>query len=113
MLIDGLLGLKPVPLLLGAACMAMLGFLVWVQRRSARSVRYFLDDGLVCKDGRRLAWSGLVRVVTQVHDDAIWRIEIHFRNGESAWLIPARIVNVGEVRSLVDGLPCEHTEVAV
>jgi hypothetical protein len=113
MLIDGSLRLNPMSLLVGTACMAMVGFFVWLQRRTAKSVSCFLDDGLVCRNGRRLAWAGLVRVVTQVHDDAIWRIEIHFKNGESAWLIPLSIVNFDEVRALVDELPCEHTKVAV
>jgi len=93
--------------------MVMVGFFAWLHRRTAKSVRYFLDDGLVCKNGRRLAWSGLARVVTQVHDHAIWRVEIHFENGESAWLIPPENRELRRGESAGYELPCEHTSIAV
>lgn len=43
----------------------------------------------------------------------IRRTEIQFKNGEAAWLIPAKVSNYREVSQYVDNLPCEQTEVRV
>jgi hypothetical protein len=51
-----------------------------------------------------------VRVRPGTNSKAIWRTEIWFRNGESAWLIPLRVRNFPEVFQLIGTLPCEHTE---
>jgi hypothetical protein len=73
----------------------------------------------VRNDGRSFAWDGLERVVDRVRLNRItgvkfiWRTEIQFKNGESAWLLPTKISNFPEVYELVGSLPCEHTEVRV
>lgn len=103
---------------LGLAMLALYGFIVWLTRRArARSVRYFSPEGLERNDGRWLAWSDLDRVVDQVRvnpakpgEKGLWRTEIWFKNGQSAWLLPLKIANFGEVHAFVRSLPCEHTE---
>ncbi len=105
-------------LLIGIATLAMYGAVVWLFRRAyVKSVKFFSDDGLVRNDGRGFAWASLSRVVNRVRLNRvtgvkfIWRTEIQFQDGESAWLLPTKISNFAEVYELVRGLPCEHTEV--
>jgi hypothetical protein len=94
----------------------MFGVIVWLVRRGhKRSVRSFSEGGLVRNDGQSFAWADLSRVVDRIRvrycRKYLWRTEIQFSNGESAWLIPSKVSNYGEVAALVCGLPCEHTEV--
>jgi len=110
-------GMAVVPIMLGLLMLAMFGLVVWLVRRGgARSVRYFSEDGLQRGDGRWLPWTELERVVYQLRvrpgtsSKDLWRIEIWFRNGESAWLLPLRVRNRDEVGGLVASLPCEHAE---
>lgn len=94
-----------------------LGF-VWLLRRGhLKSVKYFSPEGLVRHDGKSLRWSDLSRVVHKVrlrsmarNAKTLWRIEIHFKNGESAWVLPMKVRNFGEVRDFVLSLQCEHVE---
>lgn len=110
----GLYPFEPVRVLLGSLMLAAFGYLVWAGRRAqTRSAIYFSNEGVLRSDGRHLAWSDLQRVVTQIHNDAIWRIEIHFANDESVWVLPLRVVNFVEVRDFIRRLPGEHTEVDV
>jgi hypothetical protein len=108
------------PLLIGVPMLALLGAVLWIARRGhLRSVKCFTEEGLTRNDGRRFAWADLNCVVDQLHSkrgttgDFIWRTEIQFKNGESAWLIPGKIANSREVREYVAGLPCEHKTVRV
>ena len=108
------------PLLLGVAMLALLGTVLWLGLKGhRRSVKCFTEEGLTRNDGRRFAWTDLNCVVDQLHSkrgmtgDFIWRTEIQFRDGESAWLIPGKIANSREVREYVGGLPCEHKTVRV
>lgn len=110
--------LSPAPLLIGIAPLVMYGAVVWLFRGAyVKSVKFFSDDGLVRNDGRGFAWAGLIRVVDRVRLNRvtgvkfIWRTEIQFQGGESAWLLPTKISNFAEVYELVGSLPCEHTEV--
>jgi len=103
--------------LIGLACLALFGVVVWLVRRGhKRSVRRFSGEGLVRNDGQSFAWAELHRVVDRVRvrngRKYLWRTEIQFSNGESAWLIPSKIRNFGEVAALVGRLPCEHSELA-
>ncbi len=114
-------GFKIVPVAIGLMMLVMFAAVMWLVRRGhARSVRYFSDEGLVRNDGRSFAWADLSRVVDQVRitslahgTKAVWRTEIQFRNGESAWLIPTKVGNYPEVSEFVRRLPCEHAEVRV
>lgn len=105
-------------LLIGVAPLIMYGVVAWLFRRAyVKSVKFFSDEGLVRNDGRGFAWVGLSRVVDRVRLNRttrvkfIWRTEIEFQDGESAWLLPTKISNFAEVYELVGSLPCEHTEV--
>jgi heme A synthase len=114
-------GFKVVPFALGLLMLCAFAAVMWLAHRGhAKSVRYFSDDGLVRNDGRSFAWADLSRVVNQVRTTslahgtkAVWRTEIQFRNGESAWLIPTKVGNYPEVSEFVRRLPCEHAEVKV
>ena len=101
---------------IGLVCLALFGVVVWLVRRGhKRSVKRFSEEGLVRNDGRSFAWAELHRVVDSVRvrngRKYLWRTEIQFNDGESAWLIPSKIRNYGEVAALVGRLPCERTEV--
>lgn len=120
-LIDGLSkGRVLVPLVVGLLMFASYGAVVWLVRRGhANSVKYFSDEGLVRNDGKSFAWTDLSRVVNQIRFNpalsakGLWRTEIQFKSGESAWLIPQKVSNYSEVSEYVRKLPCEHTEVRV
>lgn len=110
--------LAPTMLMVGCAPLIMFGVIVWLFRRAyVKSIRYFSDEGLVRNDGRSFAWTDLSRVVDRIRLNRVtnfkglWRTEIQFKNGESAWLLPTKISNFPEVHELVRSLPCEHTEV--
>jgi hypothetical protein len=121
-LIRGLLtGFSAVPLIMGFMALLLYGVVVWlVFRGYFQSVKYFSHEGLVRNDGRNFAWADLSRVVNQIttnprtgNSRILWRTEIQFKNGESAWLIPVKVSNFREVSEYVANLPCEHTEVRV
>ena len=101
---------------LGLMLLIMFGVIVWLVLGAHRkSVKYLLEEGLVRNDGRSFSWSELSRVVDRVRvrpsgRKTIWRTEIRFKDGESAWVIPGKVSNYDEVGPLVDSLPCEHTE---
>jgi hypothetical protein len=110
--------LAPAMLVIGLLPLIMCGGVTWLFRRAyVKSVRYFSDEGLVRNDGRSFAWTDLSRVVDRIRLNRVtnfkglWRTEIQFKNGESAWLLPTKISNFREVHELVRSLPCEHTEV--
>ena len=119
--VNGLSKGSVVPLGLGLVMLALYGVAIWLVRRGhAKSVRYFSDEGLACNDGRTFVWTDLHRVVDQIrilprtgNTRALWRTEIQFKNGETAWLIPSKVSNFREVSEFVHNLPCEHTEIAV
>ncbi|HEV8369273.1 MAG TPA: hypothetical protein VGQ39_15065 [Pyrinomonadaceae bacterium] len=103
------------PLAIGIMALLMFALIVWIIRRGhKKSVKYFSEEGLVLNDGRTFRWTDLNRVVDKVrirpyNRKTIWRTEIEFKNG-SAWVIPTKVSNYGEVSELIRSLPCEHTE---
>lgn len=120
-LITGVMdGFSMMPVAMGVLMLATFGGVMWLVRRGhTRSVRYFSSEGLERNDCQWLAWADLERVVNQIridpatNDKALWRTEIWFRGGQSAWLLPTRISNRPQVDGFVRGLPCEHAEVKV
>jgi hypothetical protein len=114
-LIDGIKrGRILFPLVLGVVLLILFGCVVCIARTGhSKSVRYFSSEGLVRNDGRSLSWNDLSRILTQIRIRGIrrriWRIEIQFKNGETAWIIPRKISNYREVIDYMDSLPCEHT----
>ena len=108
------------PLLLGVVMLALCGAIFWLVRRGhLKSVKCFTEDGLTRNDGLRFAWADLSCVIDQFHrkrgmaGNFLWRTEIQFKDGESAWLIPGKIANFREVNDYVARLPCEHKTVRV
>lgn len=111
-------GFAPARMGIGLMTLALYGAVVWLVRRGhGRSVKSFSESGLVRNDGRNFAWADLSRVVNQVRFRSnvklIWRTEIEFKDGESAWLIPMKVSNYREASDYVRNLPCEQTEVRV
>jgi hypothetical protein len=115
-LISGVLkGFSIVPIVLGVLMLLLYGVVFWLVLRGYRkSVRQFTNEGLTRNDGRQFQWANLSRVVDKIRlvrgRQSIWRTEIQFKDGDAAWLIPMKVGNYGEVRALVDNLPCEHAE---
>jgi hypothetical protein len=110
----------PARLMVGLMPIIIFGAVAWLFRRAyIKSVKYFSDEGLVLNNGKSFAWTDLSQVVNQVRLNrvtnamGIWRTELQFKNGESAWLLPTKISNFREVYAFVRSLPCEHTEVKV
>jgi hypothetical protein len=109
--------LTPAMLMIGLMTLITYGAVAWLFRRGhVKSVKYFSDEGLVLNDGRSFAWTDLSRVVDRIRLNRvtgikfIWRTEIQFTNGESAWLLPTKISNFPEVYELLRSLACEHVE---
>jgi hypothetical protein len=96
--------------------LVMFAVVVFLVRRGwVRSVKCFSEAGVQRNDGRSFTWTELAQVVDQVRVSPagrkyIWRTEIQFRNGDSAWLIPSKVANYSEVSDYVTRLPCEHLE---
>jgi hypothetical protein len=112
--------LAPAMLMIGLMPLITYGAVAWLFRRAyIKSVRYFSDEGLVLNDGRSFVWTDLSRVVDQIRLNRvtgikfIWRVEIQFKNGESAWLLPTKIRNFPEVYAFVRSLSCDYAEVRV
>jgi hypothetical protein len=107
------------PILWGLLPVLLLAPIIWLTRRGhSRSVKVFTEDGLTRNDGHRFFWFDLESVIEQLHrfrntPDVLWRVEIHFKNGGCAWLIPNKISNRAEVLAYVGALPCEHKTVRV
>jgi hypothetical protein len=120
-LISGLSRNSVVPIGLGIMSLAIYVPIVWLFVRAYyKSVKYFSDEGLVRNDGRNFVWTELSGVVDQFRINTrnrnakvLWRIEIQFKNGESAWVIPMKVGNYSEVSEYVYNLPCVHKEVIV
>jgi hypothetical protein len=121
-LVNGLLnGFESVPFAIGLIMLMVFGTILWLIRRGhSKSVKYFSHEGVTLNDGCKFQWSDLRRVVNQFRitstahgTKSLWRTEIQFNNGQSAWLLPTKISNWDEVNNFVNNLPCEHTEVRV
>lgn len=89
--------------------LAVLSFLMIRAKRNA--VRLIANSGVKRGDGRHFAWNEFCGVITQTALNRqtqrryIWRIELAFSDGETAWLIPNRIKNYDEVFGYISKLP--------
>jgi hypothetical protein len=112
-------GFRLAPIIWAFVPLAIFAPILWLVRRGhSRSVKIFTEDGLTRNDGYRFSWSELESVIEQIRRfnrpvDVLWRVEIHFKNGGCAWLIPNKIANRAEVLAYVAALPCEHKTVRV
>ena len=86
---------------------AVIVWLIW--RGLAKSVKYFTAEGLERNDGHSFVWADLSHVVDRIRGKKVWRTEIHFKNGEAAWLMWNYVINHDEVSGFLSTLPCEHT----
>lgn len=109
-------GLKPVPLAIGIVMFAVFAGVVFLFLRGrSNSVKYFTPSGIERMDGRKLPWNELKRVVDKMASKSatrkgLWRTEIQFNDGNSAWLIPSKIANYKDVRAYVEALNCERVQ---
>lgn len=117
MLVSGVSkGFAAVPMIIGVMSVVMFAtVLLVVLRGHLNSVKSFSEAGVTRNDGRSFWWEDLLRIEEQVRTGpggrkAIWRTEIQFRDGQSAWLIPTKITNFSEVYSYVNSLPVERIE---
>jgi hypothetical protein len=81
-----------------------------IVRAQRNSVRTIDQAGVTRGDGRMFGWSEFLGVVNRIGRERyggtfIWRKELMFRGGQSAWIIPVRIKNGAEVFAFVDSLP--------
>lgn len=112
-------GFAAVPMGIGVMSIVLFTVvLMIVLRGHLNSVKTFNEGGLTRHDGRKFWWADLLRIEEQVRTSpggrkAIWRTELQFRDGHSAWLIPTKISNFSEVYSYVNSLPCERVEKVV
>ena len=113
-------GFKIGPIIWAVVMLSLFGAVMWLARRGhSRSVKVLTEDGLTRNDGLRFSWADLSCVVDQIHRrtgshiEFLWRIEVQFKNGQCAWLLPNQVANLQEVRDYLNALPCEHKEVRV
>ena len=96
---------------LSGLILALIGTFVFLTIRAKRqAARLFDSSGITRGDGRLFAWNefrGAVTktAVTRYSLKYVYRVELVFASGESAWLIPQRVKNYGEVFAFVDALP--------
>lgn len=104
--------LLPVPTLLTVAAFSFL-----MIRAKRKSVRLFNAFGITRGDGRLFPWSDFQGVITQIDVNRrttnryVWRIELACAAGESAWIIPNRVKNIGEVENFISSLPGVHLKI--
>jgi len=114
MLYSGVSGGKPVFLVMAVVILALFAAVFYlVFRAHRRTVRRFSARGVMRNDGVEFPWSTLKgihdQLVTRRGQVFIWRREVQFNDGSTAWLIPSKISNFAEVRDFTDKLDCEHT----
>jgi len=91
--------------------LALIFVFIFLTIRAKRfSVRFIDASGITRGDGRHFAWTEFCGVVTQTARRRfgglyVWRKELAFANGETAWLIPHRIKNAAEVFEYFNRLP--------
>lgn len=109
-------GIKTVPVALGIILLITFAAVVLLYLKGrGKSVTSFTESGLSRNDGKVFLWSNLRRVVDKMANRSatrkgLWRTEIQFSDGSSAWIIPSKIANYDEVRAFVRGLNCEHAQ---
>lgn len=86
-------------------------FLVFLMiRAKRRAVCIFDASGITRGDGRHFYWAEFCGVVTQTARNRfgksyVWRTELAFSGGETAWIIPPRIKNAPEVFAYIAQFP--------
>lgn len=85
---------------------------VFLMLRAKRNVVKLIDNsGVTRGDGKHFAWQEFCGVVRQTGFNQrtqrhyLWRVELAFENGETAWIIPNRIKNYDEIFAYIEILP--------
>lgn len=98
--------------LIGVPLFFFLSVFLFLMLRARKNVVKMIDSsGVTRGDGRHFAWQNFCGVVSQVafnqrtQQRYLWRIELNFENGETAWIIPNRVKNFEEVLEFVRLLP--------
>ena len=74
------------------------------------------NSGVTRGDGRHFAWQDFCGVISQTAFNQrtqrryLWRKELAFADGETAWIIPNRIKNYNEISAFLDTLPRAESE---
>lgn len=98
----------------GAFCLLLLGLVLLLIslaiRARRQAVKMFDASGVTRGDGKHFYWAEFCGVVTQTARNRfgrtyVWRKELAFSNGETAWIIPQRIKNSNEVFEYLNKLP--------
>ena len=98
-------------LMFAVPILLLLSVIFYLMIRAKRNaVKVFDASGITRGDGRQFSWNEFCGVVTRIdinyaRQKYVWRIELAFANGESAWIIPNRIKNADEVFNFVAALP--------
>lgn len=98
-------------LIFAVPLLILLSFLTFLTIRAKRqAVKSIAANGITRGDGRHFAWTEFCGVITQTArsrfgKNHVWRSELAFANGETAWLIPHRIKNADEVFDYISKLP--------
>lgn len=102
-------------LLIGVPILFFISIFLFLMLRATKNAVKLIDNsGVTRGDGRHFAWQNFCGAISQTAFNRrtqrkyIWRIELAFENGETAWLIPNRIKNAEEVFNYVTALPLAH-----
>jgi hypothetical protein len=93
------------------AILSLIGAFIFLTIRAKRRAACLFDSsGITRGDGRFFAWSEFRGAVVKTGNSRfnlkyVYRVELVFANGESAWLIPQRVKNYAEVFAFADALP--------
>lgn len=98
--------------LFGVPVVLFLSIFLFVMFRAKRNAVKMIDNsGVTRGDGRHFSWNDFCGVISQIAYNRttqrryLWREELAFENGETAWIIPNRIKNYNEISAYLDTLP--------
>ncbi len=98
--------------LFGVPIILFLSVFIFLMLRAGKNVVRLIDNsGVTRGDGRHFAWQDFCGVISQTAFNQrtqrryLWRTELAFENGETAWIIPNRVKNYDEISAFLDTLP--------
>ncbi len=98
--------------LFGVPLFFFISVFLFLMLRAKRNVVKLIDNsGITRGDGKHFAWADFCGVVSQIAFNPrrqrryLWRQELAFENGETAWIIPNRVKNYNEISAFLDTLP--------
>lgn len=95
----------------GFCLLVVFAISILIIRAKRKAVHLFDSSGITRGDGRHFTWNEFQGVITQIdvnqlsRNRYVWRIELACADGESAWIIPNRVKNIGEVMNFINSLP--------